>query len=218
MRRLAITGSIVFILSIACGSDDNGGSAGSGVVGGSAGAAGGTTLAANCSERCEARASSCGAPASTAASTCAELCSMNVTEEQAQCLESTSCSALEALSGSYPCGIGEGVGGSGGSSSGGSSSGGSGGSSSGGSGLGGSGGIGGVGGSGGSSAGGSGGDPCFGQSGECIYDEFFSSGCAASDPDRPYWVTCCEAEPNASQDCLLDEDKGVVKNYCCAAQ
>ena len=78
---------------------------------GSSGAmsAGSGDLAENCGPRCEDKATECGAPAELATSTCAALCGMDVTEEQAMCLESSGCADLAAvLGGGSICGIGQG--------------------------------------------------------------------------------------------------------------
>jgi hypothetical protein len=111
--------SLGFALLIACGSDDSdsdgtGGTSGSSGSGGSGGA-----MASDCQDRCESKATECGAPASVATTECATLCAFDVTEAQAQCLESSACEVLEQAfaGGSYPCGIGPtGTGGTGGSS------------------------------------------------------------------------------------------------------
>lgn len=119
--------SALVALTIACGSDDSdsdqdgsGGTTagGGGSWGGGEGGGEGGGTAANCMSRCESKATACGAPADVAASECASLCSLSPSEDQAQCMENTSCSALEAafMDGQYPCGIGSSGGSMGGSS------------------------------------------------------------------------------------------------------
>lgn len=57
-------------------------------------------------------------------------------------------------------------------------------------------------------------EPCFGLGAGCIYDEFFSESCASLDPNRPYYLACCEATPDESKDCVQDPGGG----YCCASK
>lgn len=137
--RIAVSvfSSALFVFATACGDDGNSGSS-PGLSAGDAGT-GGTTSAqpANCQTRCETKAGSCGLSAAQAGGICEELCA-TATAAQLNCLESTSCSALNA---GETCGIGSGgSGGSGGSSAGKGGTGGSGGSSAGKGGTGGSGG------------------------------------------------------------------------------
>ncbi|HQP39470.1 MAG TPA: hypothetical protein PLI95_30010 [Polyangiaceae bacterium] len=190
-------GVLAALACLHCGGDDSEGTPSSGAGGTAAGVGGGGNgLAANCQTRCEAVANKCQYPTAICTQACATL-----TEAQAECLEAAPCDMGAMQNCLTSSGAGGSSGGQGGSSNqGGSSS------------QGGSANQGGA-----SNQGGAGGaDQCMGQSGKCIYDEFFSEGCKQDDPDRPYWITCCEAEPSSSQDCVIDKDEGFVKSYCCA--
>jgi hypothetical protein len=178
------------------GGGGSGGAGGEGGGGsGGTGGTGGSQAAADCPSRCGAVATSCGAPAEMCASACPTL-----SESQLVCLEGAGCDygAIQTcLTTTGSSGSGN-PGGSGGSGN-----------------PGGSGGSGDAGGSGGEAdAGGSTTDPCFGLGAGCIHDEFFSKTCESSDPARPYYLACCEATPDASQDCVGEPGKG----YCCASK
>jgi hypothetical protein len=63
------------------------------------------TTGKTCGERCAAKTAQCGAPADVGAQACGMLCP-TISEEQIDCLETTSCEELEALmQGQTVCGI-----------------------------------------------------------------------------------------------------------------
>lgn len=66
-------------------------------------------VAQNCTQRCVTKATACNTPASIVNEACSAVCAKNPSEQQAQCLESSSCSELQSafLSGGTICGIGQ---------------------------------------------------------------------------------------------------------------
>lgn len=87
------------LLVFACSSSTTGSGGSSSSSGGSSGT---SPLAANCESRCEAKATECKDP--NPSETCASICAKKPTEEQATCLENSTCDTL--ASSTTPCGIG----------------------------------------------------------------------------------------------------------------
>jgi hypothetical protein len=87
----------VFVLTNACGGDDDDssadGNAGSG-PGPGTGGSGQAGPAANCSGRCSTKASACGLPSDLVPTYCQQLCDSSPTEAQLSCLEGKSCQEL----------------------------------------------------------------------------------------------------------------------------
>lgn len=98
------------LAAISCGDEDgDGGSATDSAASNASSNGSAADLAADCEGRCADKAAECGAPADVAMAACGDICGMNVTEEQAMCLEESECLALVgALAGGSVCGIGQG--------------------------------------------------------------------------------------------------------------
>lgn len=94
----ALSFSVLSFTSVACSTNvtnnpaDPGGSSGSAPV-----------AVADCTSRCEAKATKCGAPASQGKEACAAICDGSYTSDQLACLEDKSCNELQSASFSSVC-------------------------------------------------------------------------------------------------------------------
>lgn len=117
-RALAtLSFTILSVTSAACSTNVTNNPAG----GGSSGPGSTPVPTADCTSRCEAKATKCGAPAADGKQACAKICDGTYTSDQLACLEEKSCSALQSGSFENVCPASSSGSSGGGSTSGGSS-------------------------------------------------------------------------------------------------